>query len=269
MTTEIATREDIQIVRLDPQALIAQAIEKGSGMDTLERLVALAKDVHAEVARERWYAAMADFQRRCPPIKKTKTARTRTYSYTYAPLDEILATIQPIMGEVGLSVAWKTKEIGEKVSVACRIAHELGHVEESGDFVIPINLGQTDGIGANPAQRVGIAISYAKRYSLLGIIGMAPEDDDDAEGAEGPGRPGPGDGEAPPVRQETGAEGGDTRLITEPQQKRLYAIARGSGWSDDAVHDLLAGHRYNSSKEIAVKDYDAIIDKLKAGPPKK
>ncbi len=50
-TTEMATREDFQIARLDPQALIAQAIEKGAGMDTLERLVALAKEVRAELAR--------------------------------------------------------------------------------------------------------------------------------------------------------------------------------------------------------------------------
>ena len=37
--------------------------------------------------------------------------------------------------------------------------------------------------GANPAQRVGIALSYARRYALMNALGIAPEDDTDA-GAE-------------------------------------------------------------------------------------
>lgn len=40
------------------------------------------------------------------------------------------------------------------------------------------------GTGANPAQRVGIALSYAKRYSLLLIAGLSPEDEDQ-DGGEG------------------------------------------------------------------------------------
>lgn len=39
-------------------------------------------------------------------------------------------------------------------------------------------------IGASAPQRVGIALTYAKRYSLLSIIGLAPEDDPDAAGEE-------------------------------------------------------------------------------------
>lgn len=176
------------LVRVDPQALIAQAIERGAGIETLERLVALAKEVKADLARDRWYAAMATFQRQVPPIKKTKTVRTRQYSYTYAPLDEILSTVQPVLGSVGLSVSWKVARITEtEVAVACVIAHELGHVEESGEFVIPIKLGQLEGSGPNAAQRVGVALAYAKRYALLGVIGLAPEDDDDAASAEAPG----------------------------------------------------------------------------------
>ena len=191
-TEQLATRDDIEIVRLDPQALIAQAIEKGSGMDTLERLVALAKEVNAERARGAWYAAMAEFQRRCPAIKKTGRADIRSakgsYSYRYAPLDEITSTIQPVMGELGLSLSWRSRVEPAQVIVSCRISHVLGHHEESGDIAIPIVQG--DGTGATPPQRVGIATTYAKRYSLLGIIGMAPEDDDDGAHAE-PAKPAP------------------------------------------------------------------------------
>lgn len=35
-------------------------------------------------------------------------------------------------------------------------------------------------MGASGPQRVGIALTYAKRYALLSIIGLSPEDDPDA-----------------------------------------------------------------------------------------
>lgn len=169
------------LVRLDPQALIAAAIEKGAGIETLERLVALAKDMRQVTAREAWYEAMAEFQRRCPAIKKSKTAQIGDrYSYKYAPLDEILSTIQELMGELGLSVSWRTYVKDRSVVANCWIAHKLGHHEESGDVVMPFE----QNARMNPAQVVGSASTYAKRYALLAILGMAPEDDDDAHGTE-------------------------------------------------------------------------------------
>lgn len=260
----MAVREEVRevsLMRLDPQALISKAIEAGSGIDTMERLVALAKDVREVQAREAWYSAMAEFQQTCPSIKKTATAKITTrvgpsYTYRYAPLDEIMGVIQPVMGPLGLSVSWRSRVEPAQVVVSCRVSHTLGHHEESGDIAMPVVQG--DG-GANPAQRVGIAATYAKRYSLLGIIGMAPEDDDDAQSQE----------DRPAQMQVQDTETGDApRLITEPQIKRLYAIARGSGWHEDQIHDVLAGRRYNAAKEITTADYDKIIDTLKAGPPK-
>ena len=118
-------------------------------------------------------------------------------------------------------------------------------------------------MGANPAQRVGIAATYAKRYSLLGIIGMAPEDDDDAEG-----------GAPPPARdrhdEAPRANGPDAEaVINENQVKMLSTVATHHKWTDDRLHDLLAGFKYNSRKDIKLRDFDAIVTKLKAGPDAK
>jgi hypothetical protein len=261
MTTDvIERRERADLARLDPQALIAQAIQSGSGIETMERLVALAKDVRAVQAREAWYAAMAEFQRKCPAIKKTKTAKIATqrasYSYSYAPLDEILSTIQPVMGDLGLSVSWRGRVDGDKVVQNCRISHTLGHHEESGELAMPVAIA-TDDRGANPMQRVGIATTYAKRYSLLSIIGMAPEDDPDAQPAE--------------RREPEGGQGApDGRTITEPQQKRLHAIAAGTKWTEEQLHTLLSGFGImsGSSKDVPTASYEAIIERIKAGPPK-
>jgi hypothetical protein len=248
------------LARVDPQALIEKAIEANAGIETMERLVALAKEVREITAREAWYAAMAEFQRLCPAIKKTKTARMGKYSYRFAPLDEICSTIQPVMGPLGLSMRWTTPKIeGDKVTVACLISHTLGHVESSGDIVMPIMaaLQRAEGgeAGANAAQRVGIALTYGKRYALLGILGMAPEDDDDAQQAGGATH-----------EEERGeaAPGHDESPISEPQAKRLWAIAREQLWSQDEVKALLAKHGIEETRAIPRSKYDALINQIKS-----
>jgi len=177
------------LASLEPQALIEVALTHSATVETMERLFALAKDVQAARARSAWYAAMALFQRDCPRIKKNATAKIQTtgggsYSYTYATLDKIMGIVSPVMGGLGLSVSYRMKYDGNRVIAAARVSHEMGHHEESGEVSIPIQAGS---MGANDAQRVGIASSYAKRYALLAIIGLAPEnDDDDAAGPSGP-----------------------------------------------------------------------------------
>ncbi len=173
------------LVRIDPQLLLAKAVEGNASIETLERLVALAKDVREVQAREAWHEAMAEFQRRCPAIKKTSKAHIETargsYSYSYAPLDQIMEVVRPLLGELGLSVFWSSRVEPQRVNVFCRIAHVLGHSESSGEISMPIPDASERG-GGNPAQRVGSALTYARRYSLLQVTGLAPEDDDDATG---------------------------------------------------------------------------------------
>lgn len=172
------------IAKLDPQALLRTALENGAGIETLERLVALEGTVRARQAKEAWYSAMAEFQRLCPSVEKTKVAKIRTrnggeYSYKFAPLDEIMGKILPVMGPLGLSVGFRVKHEPNQVVATCIVSHELGHAEDSGPVHMPIPPAQDNNAGANPMQRVGIATSYAKRYALLAVTGIAPEDDPD------------------------------------------------------------------------------------------
>jgi hypothetical protein len=265
-TTALQPTQLLARPQLDPQALIEKALDTGAGIETMERLVALAKEVREVQAREAWYEAMAQFQKACPVIKKSSTAKIQTsrasYSYRYAPLEEVVNTIAPVMGRLGLSISWRSRVEQDKVIVSCRVSHTLGHHEESGEIAMPIDT-RDPSVGATPPQRVGIAATYAKRYSLLGIIGMAPEGDDDAASA----------GNGKPEAAETGggqtAHGQDLEsVITEPQIKRFSAIASGSKWTDDQIHELLSGYGYNSRKEIRVKDYEKLVEKVKVGPGK-
>lgn len=56
------------------------------------------------------------------------------------------------------------------------------------------------------------------------------------------------------------------KTITEPQQKRLWAIAKQSGWSNDEVAELLSSHGWSRTEEIPMgAAYDNIIGILQAG----
>lgn len=268
------------LARLDPQSLLMAAIDKGAQVETLERLVALAERVRAIQAAEAYQAAMAEFRRKCPRIVKSADAKISTrgggsYSYRYAPLEDIVAAVGPILGECGLSHSWRHPATGaEKVASVCRITHRFGHFEESEPVVIPVPAqGES---GATGPQRVGIGLTYGKRYSLNAILGLAPEDDDDAEHGDetngGNGGRARSTGPASRVEDEGGRPADAGELVTDGQVKRFWAIARGAkprAWSDEQVHELLTAFRTDSVQKIARGRYDAIVDDyLKLGPEK-
>jgi hypothetical protein len=58
---------------------------------------------------------------------------------------------------------------------------------------------------------------------------------------------------------------GTATLISEPQQKRLYAIAMGKGWSQDGLAEFLRKKNYTHSRDIPKKFYDGIVRELEAG----
>jgi hypothetical protein len=184
METSMNTNESVALIPIETHELLRSAVEHGASVEALERLVALARDVRADRAREAWHTAMAEFQRLCPPIMKSSQADFNSSAgrvkYRWAPLDGILRVVHPVLGPLGLSLAWTTR-IHDGAAIAnCRISHAMGHHEDSGE--LPIPLSAADKTAANAAQRVGIAITYARRYSLLAVLGLAPEDDPDAQG---------------------------------------------------------------------------------------
>src|SRR5262245_58509582 len=95
------------LIRLDPQGLIAKALDKGADVATLERLTALAEKVSEQQARAAFYRAKAEFKRRCPPIKKTESANIGgRYSYKYSPIEDVAEVVDPILSALGLSYSW-------------------------------------------------------------------------------------------------------------------------------------------------------------------
>ena len=79
------------------------------------------------------------------------------------------------------------------------------------------------------------------------------------------------DSEAAPRGQDDAHPVGEP-VISDNQGKRFYAIARGAkpaAWTDAQIKTLLADWSYEHVMDITLKDYDAIVERLKRGPTSK
>jgi hypothetical protein len=156
--------------------LIAQAIDKGLPVETMEKLLSMQERWEKTQAQKEFVRAMSDFQEKCPVIKKTKKVLNkdgRTVRYQYAPLDSIVEQIKKPLKECGVSYRWETKNEDKNIKAICTVTHVLGH-SESSEFAVPID---TEGYMTEP-QKYASALTFAKRYSLCNALGISTGDED-------------------------------------------------------------------------------------------
>jgi len=164
----------------NPQDLIAMAIEKGSGIEQLEKLMDLQERWEKKEARKSFFASMSAFQKIKPVIKKDKDADygSGKAKYKWASLDAIQKGIDPVLSDLGLSYTFETIE-DNKLTIICKVTHELGHTEQTQLSAPNDNSG-----GKNPIQALGSTNSYLRRYTLCNAFGISPDEDDDGEATE-------------------------------------------------------------------------------------
>jgi hypothetical protein len=162
------------VVRYDPSQLLSQAIDKGLGIETLERLMALQERWQANAAKAEFFDALARFQSLVPDILKKKKA----YEAMYAPLGDIDRVIKDPMRECGLSKRWEQQQDdGGKLTMTCIITHLAGHSERTS--IGPVDPGTLEKTKAmNTIQQRGAVITYLQRYTLIGALGLTTADAD-------------------------------------------------------------------------------------------
>lgn len=132
------------------------------------------------VKHETLAEALAAFQAEIPTVRKGNHADVqgkdgkRGYSYDYADLTDVTEVAMPLLGKHGLSFSAKpTVSASGDFALAYVLRHESGE-SDWGEYPLP---------PANtPAQTLGGAITYARRYAFTAVTGVAPGgDDDDAQ----------------------------------------------------------------------------------------
>lgn len=117
-------------------------------------------------------AALVKAQAVMPAPKKLASGQARAAKYKYATLDAIWDEVRPVLGAHGLAVTQESLPIGDGyIRIRTVVRHTSGEWLADAGIVLPA--------GDTP-QTYGAAISYARRYGIQALLGIATEDDTDA-----------------------------------------------------------------------------------------
>lgn len=165
------------------------------------------------VKHDNIFSALSAFQGENPEIVQSKKVSFKdnkggTVEYSYAPLDEILKTIRPLLAKHGLSVTFGGDKDGQLICSLYHTTYKVDtsfmkkekittHTEPHGvdtqkqdgsiekDYVpqevnvirsLPIKVKRGDNM-----KDIGSDSTYARRYMLAEVLGIASDEDKDAE----------------------------------------------------------------------------------------
>lgn len=170
-----------------PMTLLAMAIEKNLDIDKLEKLMLMKERFDKKEAEKKFFIAFARFQSIVPDLKKNRLVsfdnkpiegKTRTTSYFYQELADIALHIRKPLDDCGLSYRWDQKENAGVIELMCILSHIDGHELRSA----PLSGSPDSTGGKNSIQSKGSTITYLRRITLTGILGLSSMDDDDGKG---------------------------------------------------------------------------------------
>jgi len=236
-------------------------------------------------------AALAKVQAQLPKLERDRTVTVQqkngdTYSYSYATLANLSETVLPLLASHGLSfVAMPGAGSDGKMCVRYQLLHESGE-SLAGEF--PIS-------GEGGIQMIGGRITYARRYCLAAIVGVAADEDDEARLSDESG-PRTAQRATPPARRQSlqreptaqqdrptaqraqrrtegpplpGENPGEVIVIdgiTAPQQKMMHALLNKTGRGEREVALVwiagVIGREIESSKELTKQEARTVIDTL-------
>lgn len=170
----LVTREpgNTALAMRDPESIVRFALEQKADVGTMERILAMRRELRAEQAKELFDAAMAAFQAECPIIIKSKAGAKGAYNY--APLDHIVAQTKALIQKHGFSFHVNSEVDNGWVKAICTIKHNAGHAEET-TFKVPID---TRATMMNAPQQYAGAMTFSKRYAFCNAFGILTADED-------------------------------------------------------------------------------------------
>jgi hypothetical protein len=126
--------------------------------------------------------AIVAFRAKCPNVEKDKQG----YGYKYATLGNIINKTRDILKANGLAVIQFPIAGHNALGCITTVIHESGQYLRA-RFLMPV----PELTATNVTQNAGAAITYARRYALGAVLGIATDDDTDATYVEddAPARP--------------------------------------------------------------------------------
>lgn len=225
-------------------------------------------------------AALAKVQARLPKLERDRTVTVQQknggeYSYSYATLANVSEAVLPLLAEHGLSfVAMPGAGSDGKMCVRYSLLHESGE-SLTGEF--PIS-------GEGGIQMIGGRITYARRYCLAAVVGIAADEDDESRLSDDKPRPAqrqqapaaprqggaPARRAAPPSSTRPPLPGEDAPVpVTRPQVNKILAVFSQIGSWDDRADRLRAtsaivGRPLASANDLTKAEAHRLIETLES-----
>lgn len=215
--------------------------------------------------------ALLMLQSHPPVLVKDKKGQVGNQKTKYADLLQVNEVVLARLNGYGVLYACEPHLLDDgKFVLKYQLLHVASGTDRSGHY--PLKLSD------NP-QSMGSAITYARRYALLAVTGIAAEDEDDdgqhangratAQRAQRQRQAPAAEGTAQTAQRSRPASGpalpGDDR-ITEPQMRKLQATFAEKGYTtpDDKKAFLVnvIGHELASTRELTKDEARKAIDRL-------
>ncbi len=207
-----------------------------------------------------------------PPLKNRhvdyKTKSGQHIKYSYADLSDVIAAVTPALCKNELSVTQKKGFHGNVYGLITVLMHSSG---ETIDSFQPL----PDPV-KTPPQEFGSDQTYARRYELSGIVGIASEDDDDGaaasngidngqQSADPKQKPNP-----PPQKPPANAKpSAPTPLPGQPSTKQIgwmFGLSKKHGWSMDQIKRYMDFHfGFTSTKQLNIKQFNQLCSIIESG----
>lgn len=206
-----------------------------------------------------------------------KDAKNPHFNSKYADLASVWDAIREPLTKNGLSIVQLPRSMQGGVEVETILLHISG---ESLSSVLAVPASKSD------AQGFGSALTYARRYSLMAMVGVAPEDDDGNAASHKPGlsgsaggggdfRPaGPRKFQGGPVRTDAALSEAirDGLTTAAPAAKPAAATGKKSAadkakeWTDKAIQALKLPGQHVESLDAWWKAQDVVPEGAKFSP---
>lgn len=187
-------------------------------------------------------AALSKAQGEFQSIHAERTGQLGHRKYRYADLASFLTAVRGVLSKHGLAVIQRPlASDGELVWLETMITHESGEWI-GGELCIK---------AANTtAQAIGSALTYARRYSLSSMLGLATEEDDDGKAAGTPAGP---QGKAKPKTRIDVS----TPACDELDRNRIIKASMDLEWSPVKLAEVLADQKGKGTRLIDLTKEEA------------
>lgn len=157
--------------------------------------------------------ALSKAQAIIKPPKKGRTAKVNTkdggsYSYSYADLADVIECYRVPLSSHGLALTQTMRMQDGHMVLVTKLAHLSGEWLDS-EYPVATYV---------RAQEQGSAITYARRYAVTAMLGIAAEDDDDGAAAQ------TGEQKVSPAKVKTNGS-----TLTDTEVQAIYAAAKLAG----------------------------------------